>query len=115
MPRPTKWTKEEIEKLKRLYTSEMSFEEIVKIFSKRTPNAIRLKASRLGLKRLTIPSSLFPSNTILLCSEANGKFNGYLFRCGDCGSWIQVNREKEAADSGLVVCSICGSKNYLVA
>lgn len=115
MPRPIEWTEEEIRKLKLLYPSEMSFEEIVRAFSNRTPNAIRLKASRLGLKRPTIPSSVCQSHTVLLCSEASGKFNGYLFRCGDCGNWIQVNREEEAADSGLVVCSTCGSKNYLVA
>ena len=114
MPRPTEWTEDEVGKLRSIYPSDRAFEEIVKAFPNRTPNAIRLKASRLGLKRPTIPSSVCQSHTVLLCSEGGGKFNGYLFRCGDCGSWIQVNREEGVANGGLVVCGTCGSKCYLV-
>ena len=112
MPRPTKWTEEELGRLKLLYTSERPFDEIVVAFPNRTSNAIRMKASRLGLKRPTIPSSLFPSS-ILLCSEGNGNSKGYLFRCSECGSWIQINREDEVSDSA-VVCGNCSSTCYFI-
>jgi len=112
MSRPINWTEEELGRLKHLYTSEQSFEEIIMAFPQRTPNAIRLKASRLGLRRPTISSSLLPSS-ILLCSEANGNSRGYLYRCRECGSWIQVNQEDEGSDN-TVVCGNCQSKCYFV-
>ncbi len=98
--------------MKLLYTSEKSFEEIIMFFPRRTPNAIRLKASRLGLRRPTIPSSLLPSS-ILLCSEENGNSRGYLYRCRECGSWIQVKKEDEASENA-VICNNCKSVCYFV-
>jgi len=114
MSRPGEWTEREIGKLRYLYPSERSFEEIVEVFPHRTPNAIRLKASRLGLRRPTIPPSVCQSRTILRCSEGDGNSNGYLFRCGECGSWIQVNGDDER-DGGVIICSKCGSACYLIA
>lgn len=113
MPRPRKWTEEEIDRLRRLYTSERSFDEIVEVFPERTTNAIRQKASRLGVKRPTLPSSLCQSSNILLCSEGNGNSKGYLFRCSECGSWIQVDGEDEASDR-IIVCSTCHATSYIV-
>lgn len=115
MPRPAAWTEEEVWKLKRLYPSEISFEEIVKAFPSRTANAIRQKASRLDLKRPTIPSSFCRSSTILLCSEGDGASNGYLFRCSECGSWIRVNEDEELDGRSTVVCGRCSSTCYLIA
>ena len=51
MVKVKEWTDEEVERLKELYTSNKTFEEIAERFPLRTDNAIRLKASRLGLKR----------------------------------------------------------------
>lgn len=115
MPRPTEWTEEEIGRLRRLYPSERSFDEIVEAFPNRTSNAIRVKASRLDLRRPTLPSSVCQSQTILLCSAGGGEYKGYLFRCSDCGSWIQVNDEEETDGGSIVVCGNCGSTRYLVA
>ena len=112
MPRPAEWTENEIERLKWLYPSDRPFEEIVEAFPERTSNAIRIKASRLGLRRPTIPSS-FGSSTILLCSEGNEVSKGYLFRCGECSNWIQVNGEDDAKGD-VIVCGNCGAKCYFV-
>ncbi|MFQ6052757.1 MAG: SANT/Myb-like DNA-binding domain-containing protein [Candidatus Bathyarchaeia archaeon] len=112
MPRPTRWEEEEIRKLKRLYPSERSFDEIVGEFPNRTPHAIRLKASRLGLRRPTVPRSEYLSSSILVCSEGNGEFKGYLIRCNECSRWIQVRNDGEA-DEGAIVCSNCGFISYL--
>jgi len=112
MLRPLKWTDEELGRLKLLYISERSFEEIMASFPRRSPNAIRLKASRLGLKRPIIHASLMQSS-ILLCSEGNGNSKGYLYRCRECGSWMQVNKEVEASDNA-VVCSNCLSTCYFI-
>lgn len=111
MPRPADWTEEEIQRLKRLYPSDTSFEEIVEAFPNRTSNALRLKASRLGLRRPTIPSSGFLPSTILLCSEGDGGSKGYLFRCGECNNWIQVNGDDDEAGS-VIVCGDCGAECY---
>jgi len=111
MPKQTDWTENEIQRLKRLYPSDVSFEEIVVAFPERTRNALRLKASRLGLRRPLISSSIFSPSTILMCSEVNGNSLGYLFRCGECSNWIQVNGDDEQIES-VIVCSNCGTKCY---
>jgi len=106
------WTEDEVGRLRRLYPSEISFEEVVEAFPNRTTNAVRLKASRLGLRRPTIPAPSFRSSTILQCSEGNGGSKGYLFRCGECSSWTQLKGENEAG--GVIVCGSCGAKCYFV-
>ena len=52
------WTANEEETLERLYDSSATFEEITKALPGRSPNAIRLHANRLGLKRpvLEVPT-----------------------------------------------------------
>lgn len=112
MPRSVMWTEDEVWRLRRLYPSGISFEEVAEAFPKRTANAVRLKASRLGLRRPTIPAPFFRSSTILPCSEGNGRSKGYLFRCGECSSWTQFKGENEA--SGVIVCGNCGAKCYFV-
>lgn len=112
MPRPAKWTEDETRKLMRLYPSEICFEEIVDAFPNRTPNAVRLKASRLGLKRPTLPASLLQSSTVLSCSEGNGDSIGYLFRCGECSSWMQLRGDDEV--KSVIVCGNCGAKCYFI-
>ena len=57
MAKGEEWTGEELEKLKALYTSDASFEEVVDELPLRSPNAIRLKASRpVSYTHLTLPT-----------------------------------------------------------
>lgn len=106
MSNSKKWTEIEIKNLKRLYISEKLLEEVMEAFPERTENAVRLKASRLGLKRPALPSALMGQSTMLHCSEGNGNSKGYIFRCCACGIWIQVDGSDEAS-SGLIVCESC--------
>ena len=94
-----RWTREEIERLKALYASDIPFEEIVKAFPGRSPNAIRLKASRLGLRRLHPPAEA----RSLIVQE--GDVERLLVKCGVCGHWMEV----EDADRGFILCERCGS------
>lgn len=106
MSRQRLWTEKEIKKLELLYPSGRAFEEIVDAFPKRSANAIRQKASRLGLRRPTISPSLFNSQNVLSCSDENGEAEEYLFKCSGCGSWIHVNLYDE--DEGqIIVCRQC--------
>lgn len=104
MSRKRLWTEEEIKKLELLYISEGTFEEIVSAFPKRSANAIRQKASRLGLRRPTISPSLFNSQTVLRCSNGNEEAEEYLFKCSGCGSWVHMNSYDE---NRVIVCRQC--------
>ena len=94
-----RWTREEVERLKILYASDKPFEEIVKAFPGRSPNAIRLKASRLGLKRMRPPAEASP------LIVKGGETKRLLVKCGVCGHWMEV----EDADRGFILCERCGS------
>jgi len=114
MSGPAEWTEAEIRRLGILYPSEKLFDEIVEAFPDRTSNAIRMKASRLGLRRLT-PSSVGRSQGILLFSDGNGDYSSYLLKCSNCSSWIQVNGDDETDGSSVAVCDKCGSTCYISA
>lgn len=107
MVKDKEWTDEEVERLRELYTSNRTFEEIAERFPLRTDNAIRLKASRLGLKRPIVgniiqmrPLSYKPIHGKEIC--------GYLIKCRDCGSWIQVDEETQQRTC-VLSCAKCGS------
>lgn len=101
------WTEEEVGKLQLLYTSGTAFEEIARALPKRSANAIRQKASRLGLKRPTVSHLLLESQPVLRCSNGDGG-DEYLFKCSSCGSWIHVNvREEE--DDRTIICPQCST------
>ena len=89
------WTDEEVELLRDLYTSTRTFDEIVEKFPKRTENAIRLKASRLGIKRPIL------GNVVHL-------------KCKECGSWIQVDDETSQR-STVLSCGKCGNIYQILA
>ena len=101
------WSDEEVQRLSNLYTSEKLFEEILTEFPDRTSNAIRLKASRLGLRRPTISTSMIQPDRVLKCTIKDGSF-GVLFKCNECGSWMQIT-EIENYISNTVSCHDCGS------
>jgi hypothetical protein len=101
------WSKEEIKKLNSIYTSDKTFDEILIEFPDRTSNAIRLKASRLGLRRPTISTSMIQSDNILKCNVKEDSY-GILLKCHECGSWIQIiDIQDDTANT--VSCQECNS------
>jgi predicted Zn finger-like uncharacterized protein len=107
MVRIKEWTDEEIERLRQLYTSSKTFDEITEKFPSRTDNAIRLKASRLGLKRPLL-GEIIQLKPLTYKSGRKDGSSGYLIKCKKCGSWIQVNEDTQG-DFGIVSCGECGN------
>ena len=101
------WTDEEVERLKELYVSNRTFDEIAEKFPSRTDNAIRLKASRLGLKRSLI-WDVIQIKPLTYKSGNKERSSGYLMKCKTCGSWIQVNADTYG-NTGVVSCGKCGN------
>jgi hypothetical protein len=99
------WTDEEMDRLRVLYVSGRGFDEIDTAFPKRSANAIRQKASRLGVKRPVVSNSLCESMSVLRCSDSNGD-DAFLFKCGDCGNWIHVD-SPDPHENQTVVCPQC--------
>jgi hypothetical protein len=102
------WTDEEMDMLRVLYISGRSFDEINAAFPERSANAIRQKASRLGVKRPVVSNSLCESKSVLRCSNGKGGDDVFLFKCGDCGNWIHVDTSDQH-ENQTVVCSQCKS------
>ena len=107
MSRARLWTDEEIKKLELLYLSGKAIEEIMNDFQERSANAIRQKASRLGLRRPLISPSFIKSQKVLRCSNGNRETEEFLFRCSDCGNWIHVNLSDEEKEDRFIVCRQC--------
>jgi hypothetical protein len=103
------WSDDEVERLRKLYTSNKTFDEIAQKFPLRTGNAIRLKASRLGIKRPII-DNIIQVNAYdkLVFTE----FADYLKKCKECGSWIQV-RDNPVKKNERYTCERCGKLNHL--
>ena len=111
MVKGEEWAAEELEKLTTIYTSDASFEEVMRELSSRSPNAIRLKASRLGLKRPILPQRITQINSLILSGD--GGLRGYVFRCSECGGLVHVD-EEELEEMGLVRCGSCGALSHFV-
>jgi hypothetical protein len=107
MARINEWSDEEVNLLRDLYVSNKTFDEIELEFPARTGNAIRLKASRLGLRRPLIPGNLIQARPLQFKS-ANGDEDGYLLRCKQCDTWVQVDEDIERRAS-ILSCGKCGS------
>jgi hypothetical protein len=106
-----KWTEDEIKKLKKIYPSKIEFNDIVKEFPLRTANAIRLKASRIGLKRPLISDKMHPAKLIVIEKDVEEKETAYIFRCDECKKWIRV-KKREVDDHRAVLCDNCGAICY---
>ncbi|MCX6649549.1 MAG: hypothetical protein NTV61_09235 [Candidatus Bathyarchaeota archaeon] len=102
------WTDDEVDKLRNMYPSSTSFHDLLDKLPSRSPNSIRLMASRLGLKRPTILTGINKVSE-MKTSTAGG---GVLVRCSQCGGWIGVSTEK-ATTNGVVVCDHCGCVSLL--
>lgn len=106
MSRSRPWTEEEEERLRLLYPSGRAFEEVARAFPRRSVNAVRQKASRLGLKRPTIARSILVNQGFLRCSNGDGGEEEYLFKCVECGNWIHVDMP-DGVDDRTIICSEC--------
>lgn len=113
MVRIQEWTDEEVERLRKLYTSNRTFDEISEKFPLRTDNAIRLKASRLGLKRPLIGDVIQVKPLTYKSGRKDGS-SGYLMKCKECGSWIQVD-EDTPGNTSVVSCGKCGNYYQVLA
>lgn len=94
----------EMNTLKAMYPSSTDFQDLVSMFPGRTPNSIRLMASRLGLHRQSILPEI---SSVASVSGGDGDARR-LVRCGECGRWFFVE-----AQSGVVTCDHCGGLSYL--
>jgi hypothetical protein len=113
MVKMKEWSDKEVERLRELYPSEKTFEEIVEKFPHRTENAIRLKASRLGIKRPCF-WDIIQLKPIKFRSNRNTNSKGYLIKCNRCGSWMQVGENSQKGQNFLR-CARCGTRAYLLA
>ena len=100
------WTNEEIAKLRSLYISQSQFDDIIKALPQRSGNAIRQKASRLGLKRPEVVSKLVDSQMLIKCTE-NGDSEVHLVKCSECDKWIKVNLD--SVDTNTIRCPHCNA------
>jgi hypothetical protein len=104
------WTDAEVDKLRSMYPSSASFHDLLDELPSRSPNSIRLMASRLGLKRPTLLTGISRVSERKTSTTAGG---GILVRCSQCGGWIGISVEK-AETSGVVVCDHCGGVSLLI-
>jgi hypothetical protein len=108
MARTRAWTDDEEEKLRELYSSTMSFDEITLEFPWRTSNALRLKASRLGLRRPTLETHLTRAQKVTIQSVGGDGVKGYLLKCRECGAWIHADKMMSGVSQTLS-CDECGA------
>lgn len=101
------WTDEEVKRLKELYTSNKTLDEIVDKFPLRTENAIRLKASRLGIKRPYI-GNIIQVKPITFKSVWLNDSIDYLLKCKECDYWMQVDKSSQH-ESNILSCGKCGN------
>jgi hypothetical protein len=101
------WSEGEEQTLRFMYLAGTSFDEIGQAFPERSSNAIRLKASRLGLKRPSISSSILDSPNVLKFSNGNGD-SGFFFKCNGCGSWTHTQIEGDE-EVHTVECHECST------
>jgi hypothetical protein len=108
MARVREWSDEEVGRLVKLYTSSKPFDEILMEFPSRTSNAVRLKASRMGLRRPTLPLNLVFAERLRYRSLDEEDATGFIIKCSECGTWIQV----EGGGEGIcrtIRCGECGA------
>ena len=113
MTRINEWTDEEVERLHEQYGSNKTFEEIELEFPMRTSNAIRLKASRLGIRRPLTPGNFIQAKPIIFRTDNHDGSDGFVMKCKQCDSWIQVDKDIERRAS-ILNCGQCGSMYHIL-
>lgn len=101
------WTVEEMETLKNLYPTFGTFRELLDRLPGRSPNSVRLMASRLGIHR----PSLLPN---IERAEGFGirPGNETYVKCSRCKEWFVVS-PKTTKKGGVVACSHCGCYSFV--
>lgn len=102
------WTEDEVETLKRLYPTSTNLSDLLDQLPSRSPNSVRLMASRLGLKRPTLLTGISKVRETRTSASLGG---GILVRCCQCGGWIGVSAGK--APGSVVICDHCGGVSVL--
>jgi len=83
------WTDEEIEILRKLYPTFTTFPDLLDKLPSRSPNSVRLMASRLGLRR---PDLLHTADGKKKYSPSRINIgNNNLVKCSCCGEWFYSN------------------------
>ena len=101
--RQREWSEAELTKLRHMYPSGASFHDLLDELPSRSPNSIRLMASRLGLRRPNAITGLHKVSEVKTSTVGGG----ILVKCSHCGGWIGVSAAKVDA-GGVVVCDHCG-------
>ena len=108
MMRSRGWTEQEVDILKRLYPTTSTLSDLQKSIPSRSPNSIRIMASRLGLRRPDLLSGIEKAVEIRESASAGG---GILVRCSRCGAW--VGAASANANGGIVICENCGCVSHI--
>ena len=106
--RPRGWTKQEVDTLRRLYPTTTTLMDLQNSIPSRSPNSIRIMASRLGLRRPDLLTGIGKAEEIRTSVSAGG---GVLIRCSRCGEWIGASSIK--AKGGIIFCNSCGNISHV--
>ncbi len=105
MLRQRSWTAEEVETLRSLYPTFGSFRELLDELPGRSPNSVRLMASRLGLHR----PSLIPGIEGADSPGAPADGDTYV-KCSRCGEWFAVSRGQRGR---VASCTHCNGYSFV--
>jgi len=107
MMRPRGWTEQEVDTLRRLYPTIATLTDLQNSIPSRSPNSIRIMASRLGLRRPDLLIGIEKASEVKTSSVGGG----VLVRCSRCGGWIGMVSAK--ANSGIIICENCGCVSHV--
>ena len=106
--RPKEWTKQEVDTLRRLYPTTATLLDLQNSIPLRSPNSIRIMASRLGLRR---PDLLIGIEKVREIRSSASEGGGVLVRCSRCDAWVGVASLK--AKDGIIICESCGCISHV--
>ena len=107
MMRPRGWTVDEVETLKSLYPTFGSFRELLDRLPGRSPNSIRLMASRLGLYRPSLLPNIERTNGFSVHAGDNASV-----KCSRCEQWFTISSNTTRGGE-VVACPNCGGYSFI--
>ncbi len=108
MMRPRGWTEQEVDTLRRLYPTIATLTDLQNSIPSRSPNSIRIMASRLGLKKPDLLIGIEKAGEVKTSASVGG---GVLVRCSRCGGWVGM--VSATANSGIIICENCGCVSHV--